>query len=917
MEEISKVYRPKEVEDRWYRFWEENKYFQPKTEPTKTPYVISIPPPNITGILHMGHALNNTLQDILIRWKRMDGVPTLWVPGTDHAGIATQNVVEQELARQGLRRQDLGREKFLERVWRWRDEYGRTIIQQLKKIGCSCDWTRERFTLDEGCSKAVEEVFIRLYKKGLIYRGSFIVNWCPRCQTALSDEEAQHEDIQGSLYYIKYPLKGSSYEWVQVATTRPETMLGDTAVAVNPRDKRYKKLVGKTLILPIIERELEIIADDIVDPKFGTGAVKVTPCHDPNDYEIGCRHGLKGVLVMNPDGTMNRSAGPYEGMDRFECREALLVSLRERGLLVKVVTHQHAVGHCYRCHTMIEPYFSEQWFVRMKPLAEPAIKVVEDGKIKFHPPRWKKVYLNWMYNIKDWCISRQIWWGHRIPAWFCKRCYKRYLDERLGGEISLPLKISTEEAGIHVARRRPPSCQRCGEEELFQDEDVLDTWFSSWLWPFSTLGWPEVKSKIKDQRSKTKNQKSKISDLDYFYPTSVLVTAPEILFFWVARMVMAGLEFVGQVPFGDVYIHGTVRDERGTKMSKSLGNIIDPLDIIEAFGTDALRFSIISITATGQDVFLSREKFAVGRNFANKVWNASRFVLMNLKKPEAGSQRPEIREVGELSLADKWILSRLNKTIGTQTASLENYRFNDAANSLYEFFWHEFCDWYLELAKPDIEQPRVQAILILVLEASLRMLHPFMPFLTEEIWQRLPHEALSIMVAPWPRVEGALIDDDSERNMDLIINEVTAIRNIRSDWQVPPKVRVEVTLQVPTRAKEVLLKQHSTYIGHLARAEVVEIGRRLPKPAGSATAIVEGVETYVELRGLIDLKKEMARISRELEKVRAELDSVEAKLKQREFLRKAPREVVKKEKARRDDLKAKKRRLEFHLKEVR
>lgn len=900
MEEISKVYRPKEVEEKWYKFWEENKFFRPKIDPAQKPYVISIPPPNITGILHMGHALNNTIQDILIRWKRMEGVPTLWVPGTDHAGIATQNVVEQELASEGLKRQDLGREKFIERVWRWRDEYGRTIIQQLKRLGCSCDWTRERFTLDEEYSTAVEEVFIRLYEQKLIYRGSFIVNWCPRCQTALSDEEAQHEPIQGNLYYIKYPLKSSPYEWVVVATTRPETMLGDTAVAVNPRDKRYKKMIGKTLHLPIIDRELKVIADDLVDPKFGTGAVKVTPCHDPNDYEIGCRHQLKGVLVMNPDGTMNPNAGPYEGMDRFECREALLVDLRERELLVKVVPHQHAVGHCYRCHTMIEPYFSEQWFVRMKGLSGPAIKAVSEGKIKFHPSRWKKVYLNWMYNIKDWCISRQIWWGHRIPAWFCQDCYKEYQKQRLSGEIKLPLRISDKDAGILVSSKRPQRCERCGGKNLRQDEDVLDTWFSSWLWPFSIVGWP------KDSE-----------DLRYFYPTTALVTAQEIIFFWVARMIMAGMEFVGKIPFKDIYIHGTVRDETGTKMSKSLGNIIDPLDIIEEFGTDALRFSIISITATGQDVFLSREKFTIGRNFANKIWNASRFVLMNLKKPELRGEPPEVKELKGLSLADRWILSRLHQTIGQVTSSLEHYRFNEAANMCYDFFWHQFCDWYLELAKPEIEKERVQGILIHVLEKTLRLLHPFIPFISEEIWQRLPHEGCSIMVGPWPEVDRGFVDSDCDREMDLIMKEVTAVRNIRSDWKVPPSKRVEVIIQVSTRAQEEILKENLSYIEQLAKASVIEIGRKAAKPAGSVTTIAEGVGTYVRLRGLIDLEKERARLSKDRKDVITELERVDSKLKKKGFIKKAPPEVVEKEKVKRKELREKKGRLEAHLKEIR
>ncbi|MBI3008875.1 MAG: valine--tRNA ligase, partial [Candidatus Omnitrophica bacterium] len=768
MDDIPTRYDPKKCEEKWYKFWEEKSFFHAESNPSKKPYSIVIPPPNITGILHMGHALNNTIQDILIRWKRMEGCSTLWMPGTDHAGIATQNVVERKLAGEGIKRQDIGREKFLKEVWAWREEYGSTIIMQLKKLGCSCDWARTRFTMDEGLSNAVSEVFVRLYSKGLIYRGDYIINWCPRCQTALSDEESVHKELNGFLYYIKYPVKNGKGN-VVVATTRPETMLGDVAVAIHPEDSRYKDLADKKVLLPIINRELKVIYDNAVDQKFGTGIVKVTPAHDRNDFEMALRHSLSPLIVMNPDATMNRESGEYEGMDRFECREALLEDLKERKLLVKIEPHTHAVGHCYRCHTVVEPYLSRQWFVRMKPLAGPAIDVVKKGLIKFYPERWTKVYLDWMENIRDWCISRQIWWGHRIPVYYCKDCLKQAAKFTVNsGQLTGDTK---DNKGIIVSRTRPEKCPTCGSKDIYQDEDVLDTWFSSWLWPFSTFGWPESTEELK-----------------YFYPTSVLVTAPEIIFFWVARMIMAGLEFKGDIPFRDVYIHGTVRDDTGTKMSKSLGNIIDPIEIIDEFGTDALRFSIISITAVGQDVFLSKDKFELGRNFANKIWNASRFVLTNLSpmgSKDVGATFMTPVNAGLInqtptSLPDKWILSRLNRTIASVTDALGEYRFNEAAFGIYEFFWHEFCDWYLELAKPVLinsEQLTVnsekqkeitQIILYDVLDKSLRLLHPFMPFITEEIWQKMKGPAgSSIMVSSWPVADNKLIDNEAEEEMGL------------------------------------------------------------------------------------------------------------------------------------------------------
>ncbi|NQU19378.1 valine--tRNA ligase, partial [bacterium] len=760
MNEALKHYNPSAVEDKWYEHWQKNNFFQAQIDSAKNPFCIVIPPPNVTGILHMGHALNNTIQDILIRYHRMLGENSLWMPGTDHAGIATQNVVERDIAKQGLKRQDLGREKFLERVWQWREEYGSTIINQLEKLGCSCDWSRTRFTMDEDYSRAVREAFVTLWNNGLIYQSDYIINWCPRCQTALSDEEAPHHDVKGNLYYIRYPFKdksvrlpatkiggsadkcgGKDKNYIVVATTRPETMLGDTAVAVNPKDKRFKKLIGQTLILPLIGREIKIIADDFVDPKFGTGLVKVTPAHDPNDYQMGLRHKLEFVNILHPNGVLNKNAGEYAQMDRFEAREAILEDLRERKLLEKIKDHAHAVGHCYRCHTVIEPYLSKQWFVKMKPLAKPAIDAVKKGKIKFHPKRWTKVYLNWMENIRDWCISRQIWWGHRIPVWYCQECKE-----------------------VVVSIDTPKNCLKCKSTNLKQDEDVLDTWFSSWLWPFATFYWP-------NQGEETKK------DLKYFYPTNVLVTAPEIIFFWVARMIMSGLYFMKDIPFKDVYIHGTVRDIEGKKMSKSLGNVIDPLEIIKEYGCDALRFSLISLTSTGQDIFLSREKFEKGRNFANKIWNASKFILTNISIIEEENVKQDLCVLfkkDNLGLAERWILSNFYEMLTKLDKSLAAYRFNESVNLIYEFFWHKFCDWYLEIAKLNIQDRTTQLVLFKVLEKSLRLLHPFMPFITEEIWQRLPTVDRSISISSWPRIQKQIIDKKVNSQMQVLIDIVVA-----------------------------------------------------------------------------------------------------------------------------------------------
>ena len=878
MNDIPKAYNPKITEDKWYKHWEEKGLFKAEVNSEKRSYTIVIPPPNITGILHMGHALNNTIQDILTRYKRMQGFEALWLPGTDHAGIATQNVVEKELAKEGLKRQDLGREEFLKRVWKWREKYGNTIIRQLKKLGCSCDWSRTRFTMDEGLSDAVLEVFIRLYNKGLIYKGDYIINWCPRCQTALSDEEAQHRDVDGMLYYIKYRIKDSQKEdYVIIATTRPETMLGDVAVAFSPKDTRYKHLKGKKLILPILNRELGAIFDRLVDPKFGTGALKVTPAHDPVDFQLGISHKLKSINVMNPDATMNRNASvDYEGMDRFECREALIEALKERGLLVKTEPHRHAVAHCYRCHTMVEPRLSKQWFVKMKPLAKKGIEAAKKGRIKFYPTRWTKVYLNWMENIKDWCISRQIWWGHRIPIYYCQECKKTI-----------------------ASKVRPDKCPGCSSNRIEQDSDVLDTWFSSWLWPFSTLGWPD-----------------QIEDVKYFYPTDTLVTAQEIIFFWVARMIMAGLEFMGDIPFGNIYIHGTVRDATGTKMSKSLGNIIDPLDIINEYGADALRFSIISITAVGQDVFLSREKFEAGRNFANKIWNASRLALSNLKKDEINADLCVFFDKSKLELKERWILSRFYQTLERMGSLLDNYKINEAAKLIYEFFWHEFCDWYLELAKATFESKETQVVLYKVLEKSLRMLHPFMPFVTEEIWQALPHEGDSIMIATWPHMQKQIIDRKSDDEMALVIEVITTLRNIRSTWHIEHSRSIAAYLKTGSDKAKDLLSENQDYIKRLAKVEDIKIEKTLKKPKASAAGVCGSVEVYVPLQGVIDYEKEKARLTKRLEELEKRLKDICAKLKNKKFLQNAPKDIVEKFMSSQNDLKDQTERLKTNLRSL-
>ena len=916
MPELSPRYNPKDVEEPRYQWWDAQGLFRADPDAQRPPYTIVIPPPNVTGILHMGHALNNTVQDILIRFKRMQGANALWVPGTDHAGIATQNVVEKALKKEGKKRQDLGREAFLKRVWAWREEYGNTILYQLRRLGASCDWRRTRFTMDEGLSDAVLEVFLRLHEKGLIYRGKYIINWCPRCQTALADEEAPCQQTQGKLYHIKYPLEGCVGESLMVATTRPETMLGDTAVAVHPSDERYKALIGKRAILPIVNRPLPIIADEQVDPAFGTGAVKVTPAHDPVDFRLGRKHQLESINVMTDDAHMTNVPKAYEGLDRFDCRSKLIVDLEQQGLLGPIEEHQHNVGHCYRCHTVVEPRLSPQWFVKMKPLAEPALEAVRRGDIKFYPDRWTKVYLNWMENIEDWCISRQIWWGHRLPVYYCENC-QRSADSNqpsaVGTTLTADRGLPTAEhaPGVIVAKTRPEKCPTCGGKELTQDEDVLDTWFSSWLWPFSTLGWPK-----------------KTPDLDYFYPTNALVTAQEIIFFWVARMIMAGYFCIGKKPFSQVYIHGTVRDITGKKMSKSLGNIIDPLEIIEKYGTDALRYTLVTATAIGQDVFLSEERFTVGRNFANKLWNATRYLLASgsgesgMRNAEAAGPagpRSALRTPDSLSVVDRWILSRLQRTTAQVTDALEAFQFNEAANTLYDFLWHDVCDWYIELCKhvPEAQRLQARAVLAHVLEQALRLLHPVMPFVTEELWQHLkelagspvsglagstvnrptgqpanPPTASSIMRAPWPTPDRARRDEEAERAIARLQALVTAVRNLRGELGVPVASRPALVLRSGDAATRSFFEAHRPLAQALAGLGELKIDAAAKRPPQSAAIVLEQLEAFLPLTGLIDVDEARAKLDRHIEELTAERGRLEARLGDAAFTERAPAEIV-------------------------
>ncbi len=863
---LEKGYDPHSVEEKWYRIWVENGYFTPAERTGAAPYCIVIPPPNVTGSLHMGHALNNTLQDMLIRYKRMKGFSTLWQCGTDHAGIATQNVVEREIARDGRSRHDVGREAFVERVWQWREEYGGKIVTQLKKLGASCDWSRERFTMDEGCSRAVREVFVTLYEEGLIYRNQRLINWCPRCHTALSDLEAEHEDIQGNLYYIHYPAADGTGA-LTVATTRPETMLGDTAVAVNPEDERHCMRAGTSVVLPLMDREIPVIADSYVDREFGTGALKITPAHDPNDFEIGRTYGLDFIKVIGEDGCMTDDAGPYAGLDRFEARKKIVADLTDLGLLEKIEQHSHAVGHCYRCKSIVEPNLSMQWFVNVKPLAEKAIEAVESGATRIVPENWRKTYFEWMHNIRDWCISRQIWWGHRIPAWYCADC-----------------------DGITVARDDPAQCAACGSSSIEQDADVLDTWFSSALWPFSTLGWPD-----------------RTAELEKFYPTSCLVTGFDILFFWVARMMMMGLKFMGDVPFRDVYIHALVRDEHGQKMSKSKGNVIDPLEVIEQFGTDSFRFTLAAMAAQGRDISLSEKRIEGYRHFVNKLWNASRFVLMNLEGYEEGFPASGARD-----LKDRWILSRLNSVAAAVDITLQEYRFNETAHQLYQFIWHEFCDWYLEMAKPQLydtgnpERRRAtQQVMVTVLRTITELLHPIMPFVTEELWQKLPGTGETIVTAAFPETDSDMLDAEAEAAMGTIIQAVTAVRTIRGEMNIAPAARPHADVLCHDEATAALLTRHSDMLCRLAGLSSAAVHRQFAKPAAAAAAVIDSAEIFLQLEGIIDFNEERARLQKEMEKIKEDMDFVGNKLSNDKFVQRAPADVVEKEREKHDLLKQK------------
>ena len=852
---IAKNYNPAEFEDKLYNEWVEKGYFHAEVDKNKKPFTIVIPPPNVTGQLHMGHALDETLQDILIRYKRMQGYSALWVPGTDHAGIATQIKVEAELReKEGLTRYDLGREKFLERVWDWKNQYGSRIINQLKKIGSSCDWDRERFTMDEGCSKAVKEVFVNLYNKGLIYQGSRIINWCPHCITALSDAEVEHAEQAGHFWHIKYPIKDSE-DFVIIATTRPETLFGDTAVAVNPEDERYKDLIGKMLVLPLVGREIPVVADEYVDKEFGTGCVKITPAHDPNDFEVGQRHNLAQIKVMNDDATMNSYAGKYEGMDRYECRRAMIKDLEEQGLLVKVEDHSHNVGQCYRCGTTVEPIVSKQWFVKMKPLAQPAIDAVKNKDTEFVPEHFEKVYFHWLENIRDWCISRQLWWGHRIPAFYCDDC----------GEMV----VTKEDHAV---------CPKCGKE-MRQDPDTLDTWFSSALWPFSTLGWPD-----------------KTEELEYFYPTSVLVTGYDIIPFWVMRMMFSALEHTGEVPFKHVFIHGLVRDSQGRKMSKSLGNGIDPLEIVEQYGADALRFTLATGNAPGNDMRFYIERVEASRNFANKIWNASRFTLMNLDITEN-----KLPDLNDLQLEDKWILSKYNDVVKIVTENLDKFEIGIALSNLYSFIWENFCDWYIELVKPrlfDKENPTAktaQYVLTYVLSNTMKLLHPFMPFITEEIWQHLPHEGESIMISKWPEYDEKLNFPQDEESMELIMQAISAIRNRRAEMNVPPSKKAKVIIVTD---KSDVFSQGTVFFEKLASAsEAVVQSDKNGISENAVNVVVPSAEVFLPLDELVDKTKELERLNAEKKKLEGEIKRVEGKLSNQGFVAKAPAKVVEEEKA--------------------
>lgn len=866
--ELPKVYEPQEVEGRIYEMWEKNGCFEGLRDPDKKPFTIVMPPPNVTGQLHMGHAMDSTLQDILIRFKRMQGYAALWVPGTDHAGIATQIKVEEELRKnEGLSRYDLGREKFLERVWDWKHKYGNRIVEQQKKLGASCDWSRARFTMDEGLSKAVRHVFVSLYKKGLIYKGSRIINWCPNCVTALSDAEVEYQDKPGSFWHIRYPIQGEEGRYVIVATTRPETMLGDTGVAVNPNDERYKDIVGKKCILPLVGREMPIVADEYVDMEFGTGCVKMTPAHDPNDFEVGLRQNLETIRVLDDNGKVVEGYGRYSGMDRYEARKAIVEDLEAGGWLVKVEPHQHNVGTCYRCHNDVEPLISAQWFVKMKPLAEEALRVVNEGEVKFVPDRFSKIYTNWMENVHDWCISRQLWWGHQIPAWTCEEC----------GHIT-------------VSEDDPTECEHCHSKHIKQEEDVLDTWFSSALWPFSTLGWPQ-----------------ETEDYKYFYPTDVLVTGYDIIFFWVARMIFSGCEHTGKPPFHTVFIHGLVRDDKGRKMSKSLGNGIDPLEMANQYGADALRFNLVTGNSPGNDMRFYTERCEAMRNFANKIWNASRFLMMNLTIDKC--ELPE-----KLELEDKWILSKLNSVIPEITENMERYELGVAAQKVYDFIWDSYCDWYIELTKTRLQgdnedsKIRAQQVLCYVLTQILKLLHPFMPFITEEIWQALPHEGDYLMLQQWPEHHVNLDFPEEEKAMELIMDAIRAIRARRAEMNVPPSKKAQLTVST---LEQSVFHQGIPFLKRLAYASDVTVvgvadagSSDEMRAQGMVEIMTHAARLFLPLAELVDLEKEKARIQKEVDKNRKELDKLETKLNNPGFVNKAPAQVVEAERERAAKLKA-------------
>ncbi len=871
---IDKGYNHIEAEKKWYEMWEKNKYFVAKSKSDKPPFSIVIPPPNITGNLHMGHALVYTLHDVYVRYKRMKGYNTLWLPGVDHAGIATQNVVEKQLAQEGTNRKELGREKFEERVWKWKEENEDAIKNQLRKLGCSVDWTRHRFTLDPGLSKAVRKVFVTLYKEGLIYRDTMLVNWCPRCETAVSDLEVKHKDRDGKLWHFMYPIKGEKDKYIHLATTRPETMLGDTAVAVHPDDDRYKNLVGKTVILPIVNREIPIIADSFVDKEFGTGAVKVTPAHDPNDFQCAERNNLQIITVIDKHGKMTEKTGEFAGLDRFQARKAVVSKMEELGLLEKIENHKHAVGECDRCSTIIEPAISTQWFVKIKPLAEPALKAVENGDIKFVPEKWVKTYYEWMRNIHDWCISRQLWWGHRIPAWHCKNC-----------------------SHTTVSENTPTKCEKCKSTNIHQETDVLDTWFSSGLWPFSTLGWPD-----------------KTEDLETFYPTSVLLTGFDILFFWVARMIMMGLKFMDDVPFKTVYFNALVRDAHGQKMSKSKGNVINPLEVMEKHGTDALRFTLSIMAVPGTDISLSEKRLEGYRAFCNKIWNATRFVLMNI---DENFQTQEIN-YDNLKLADKWILSKLANLIEKVDADIEKFRFHEAANNLYHFLWSDFCDWYIEASKPRLMagDEQVKTLLVTVLMRVLKLLHPFMPYITEELYQKLPGKKESIAVEEFPVSRQDWIDEESEKQFELVAETVSKFRNLRAEKNIAPSKKVEAEVIALSDETKSLIEKEKELISYLASLSELNIVDSFDENKMYVKGAVSGLELGISLENLLDKDAEKSRISKEMKKLEVEMKKLEGKLNNQNFLSRAPKEVVEKNIEKFNKLKEKYEILDQNLKQL-